>query len=314
MAKNYRIVFMGTPDFAIPSLQALLEEGFNLVGVVTAPDKPAGRGQQLKPTPVKQFAEKQGIPVIQPSKLKDPEFLADLEDLSPDIQVVVAFRKLPKEVWQLPSFGTFNLHASLLPDYRGAAPINWVLINGEKETGVTTFFLQDSIDTGSIIYQEKTTVEENQTAGELHDRLSDLGAKLVTKTTLAICEGNAPVNPQPAIADPKPAPKIHKADCQINWRWSLNDLHNFIRGLSPFPGAWTYFEGRVFKILRTEKIPASNTEQPGHLIADPPHTLKVAVNGGYLALLEVQLAGKQKMDAKAFLNGFGVSDELILGR
>lgn len=313
MAKDFRIIFMGTPDFAIPSLKALIKAGFNIVGVVTAPDKPVGRGQQLKPTPVKQVAEKRDIPVLQPDNLKDPEFLGKLNDLSPDLQVVVAFRKLPKEVWVLPSSGTFNLHASLLPDYRGAAPINWAVINGETETGVTTFFLQESIDTGAIIYQDKMTIGENQTAGELHDQLSDLGANLVVKTTEAIYEGNAPVQPQPAMADPKAAPKIHKEDCQINWEWPLDDLHNFIRGLSPYPGAWTYFNGEIFKILRTEKISASNNEKQGYLIADPPNTLKVSVNGGYLVLQEVQLAGRKKMDAKAFLNGFEVPQDSILG-
>ena len=313
MAQDFRIVFMGTPDFAVPALKKLIEAGFQIVGVVTAPDKPSGRGQKLKSTPVKKVAEAHEIPVLQPENLKDPQFLSDLEALKPDLQVVVAFRKLPEVVWQLPPQGTFNLHASLLPDYRGAAPIHWAIINGENETGVTTFFLQQEIDMGSMIFQDKIMIGENQTAGEVHDQLSDTGADLVVKTTRAIYEGNAPVQPQPETGEGKKAPKIFKDDCQIDWQKPLSELHNFIRGLSPFPGAWTYFDGEIFKILRTEKIPESHNEQPGKVFSDQRHYLHVAVNGGYLALKEVKLAGKQKMDTQAFLNGVEVPPDLVLG-
>ncbi len=313
MDNDFRLIFMGTPDFAIPSLKALLEAGFCVAGVVTAPDKPAGRGRELRPPPVKEVAQENQIPVLQPHNLKDPEFLKQLEAFNPDLQVVVAFRKLPKAVWALPTKGTFNLHASLLPDYPGAAPIHWAIINGENETGVTTFFLRSEIDKGSIIFQQKTPIREDQTAGSLHDELSELGADLVVKTAQAIQQDRAPIKEQQETSDKKTAPKIFKEDCQIHWKNSLDYLYNFIRGLSPYPGAWTYFRGETFKIFKAEKQYASHGEKPGKVFTDHRNYMQVAVKGGFLDLLEVQLAGKAKMNVKAFLNGVNVEEGMILG-
>lgn len=304
---------MGTPDFAIPSLEGLWESGHEVVGVVTAPDKPAGRGRKLKRSPVKGFAQKRNLPVLQPNNLKSSEFLEALKALEPDLQVVVAFRKLPKEVWSLPPYGTFNLHASLLPDYRGAAPINWAIINGEKETGVTTFFLQEGIDTGELIYQEEVSIGPNDTAGELHDRLMETGRDVVIKTADTIAAGNAPSKPQKEVRAVKKAPKIHSEDCQINWEWSIDILHNFIRGLSPYPGAWTTLQGKHLKILRAQKEKSDHTESPGTISTDHKNHLKVAAPGGYLYLLELKLEGKKAMAVKDFLNGVKVENGVILG-
>jgi len=284
-----------------------------VAGVVTAPDKAAGRGQKFKPSPVKQFAQAEGIPILQPTNLKDPQFLEALEHLKPDLQVVVAFRKLPRVVWVLPPQGTFNLHASLLPDYRGAAPIHRAIINGETTTGVTTFFLNETIDNGSIIFQEQTAIDENQTAGELHDQLSELGAELVVKTVRAIQEGAVQPQTQQTHASAKRAPKIFREDTQINWEWSLEALHNFIRGLSPYPAARTYWAGKQFKILQSKKLPATHNHQFGTVVTNQQDSLHVAVKGGWLALEVVQLAGKQKMPVEAFLNGVTVPEDLVLG-
>jgi methionyl-tRNA formyltransferase len=314
MRKDLRIIFMGTPDFAVPSLDILVQHNYNVVAVITAPDKPAGRGLQLQQSPVKKYALEQGIPVLQPEKLKDPMFLEELEFLKPDLQVVVAFRMLPENVWALPTEGTFNLHGSLLPDYRGAAPINWAVINGEKETGVTTFFLKHEIDTGDIIFQEKIEIGKDETAGELHDRMMEVGAGMVLKTVNAIAEGNVKTHPQPATKRPKPAPKIFKESCRIEWHEPLGELHNFVRGLSPYPGAWTMLDGKNFKIYRTHKVDAVHHEPIGNILTDGKKFLKVASEGGFLELLEVQLEGKKKMNIEDFLRGYQVKQENFITR
>lgn len=305
-----RIVFMGTPEFAVPSLEILLQNDFNVVGVVTAPDRPAGRGQKLQQSPVKEFALKHNLKVLQPEKLKSPEFLEELRALKPDLQVVVAFRMLPEAVWALPPRGTFNLHASLLPAYRGAAPINWAVINGEKETGVTTFFLRHAIDTGDIILQESTTIGPDETAGELHDRLMQLGAPAVLDSVQQIQSSRVQVFPQPSGQNFPPAPKIFKDDCRINWQQPLQRLHNFIRGLSPYPGAWTMLEGKTFKILRAKQEEAKHDLQPGSLHVEGD-ALKAAANGGFLNLQEVQLQGKRRMNASDFLRGNDVEGKVL---
>jgi methionyl-tRNA formyltransferase len=249
-----RIIFLGTPGFAVPSLEALIDNRFDVAAVITAPDKPAGRGLQLQESPVKQFAVSKGIPVLQPVKLKDPEFLEELKSYNANLQIVIAFRMLPVAVWDMPELGTFNLHASALPQYRGAAPINWAIINGEKETGLTTFFLKHEIDTGDILFQERIRIEEGETAGQLHDRMAEAGAKLVVQTAKAIEKDEVVPMPQPRITEHlKPAPKIFKEDCRIQWNKSSHDIHNLIRGLSPFPGAFTTLDGKVHKIYYTSK-------------------------------------------------------------
>ena len=301
---------MGTPDFAVPSLCRLYEAGFDIAAVITAPDKPAGRGLQLHQSPVKEFAVSHQIPVLQPQKLKDPDFLVQLRSLKANLQVVVAFRMLPDAVWQMPELGTFNLHASLLPDYRGAAPINWAVINGEKETGVTTFFLKHDIDTGDIIYQEKTAINPDENAGELHDKLMAAGAELVLKTVKDIEAGTIITKPQIISDQPKPAPKLFKENCRINWSVkALDDIHNFIRGLSPYPTAWTILDGKVLKIYKTLKEVIENHEAPGHLITDQKTFLKIALAGGYLHLIELQLEGRKKMGIEEFLRGYVVKDQ-----
>lgn len=309
MRKDLRIIFMGTPDFAVPSLDILVQHNYNVVAVITAPDKPAGRGLQIQQSPVKKYALEQGIPVLQPEKLKDPMFLEELEFLKPDLQVVVAFRMLPEKVWALPGEGTLNLHGSLLPDYRGAAPINWAVINGEKETGVTTFFLKHEIDTGDIIFQEKIEIGKDETAGELHDRMMEVGAGLVLKTVNAIAEGNVKTHPQPETKRPKPAPKIFKENCRMEWHEPLGELHNFVRGLSPYPGAWTLLDNKNFKIYRTNKVDAVQHAPIGKILTDGKKFLKVACEGGFLELLEVQLEGKKKMNIEDFLRGYQPKQE-----
>src|SRR6478736_8938465 len=249
---NLRIVFMGTPEFAVPSLEILVENKFCVVTVITAPDKPQGRGQKLSYSPVKECALKHNIPVLQPTNLKSPEFQEELKSYHANLQIVVAFRMLPEVVWAMPALGTFNLHASLLPQYRGAAPINWAIINGEKETGATTFFLKHEIDTGSIIFQEKEPILDSDNVGSLYERLMIKGAGLVLKTVRAIEQGDYPSVVQPANIDIKHAPKIFKETCEINWNQSSEAVRNFVRGLSPYPGAWVTLNGKVFKILKCE--------------------------------------------------------------
>lgn len=301
-----RIVFMGTPQFAVASLDALIQAGCNIVGVVTAPDKPAGRGQKLNQSAVKQYAEKNGLPVLQPDKLKSPEFLADLKALEADLQVVVAFRMLPEAVWNMPPKGTINLHASLLPQYRGAAPINWAIINGEAESGVTTFFLKHEIDTGDILFTEKVTLSGKETAGELHDWLMNKGAGLLVKTVKAVESGRYNEHPQSQLAEGielKHAPKIFKEDCLIDWNQSAQSIYNKIRGLSPVPTAYTILNGKMLKIYRAEHEQKQPGIQPGGFLTDNKTHLKFAAADGFVSVTEVQLEGKKQMSVADFLRG-----------
>jgi methionyl-tRNA formyltransferase len=300
---SWRIVFMGTPDFAVESLKALLHAGYNVVGVVTAPDKPAGRGQKLSESAVKQYAHEQGLPILQPLKLKDPEFIAQLSALKPDLQVVVAFRMLPEMVWNLPPQGTVNVHGSLLPKYRGAAPINWAILHGDKETGVSTFKLQHEIDTGDILLQEKMPIGPNETAGELHDRMKVVGAQLLVKTLQELANGTLKASPQQLNADTKHAPKLFKADCEINWNNTAEQIHNQIRGLSPYPTAYTVLGDKTLKIFSSEIEQGKPEIHPGTFSTDHKNYLKFAATNGYLLLKEVQLEGKKKMGIDEFLRG-----------
>ena len=307
--KDLRIVFMGTPEFATTILAKLVDNNYNVVGVITAPDRPAGRGRSLQQSHVKKYALENGLKVLQPTNLKNEDFLAELKALNANLQIVVAFRMLPKAVWAMPEYGTFNLHASLLPDYRGAAPINWAIINGEKETGVTTFFIDEKIDTGEIILQDRTDIEENMSAGELHDKLMVMGADLVLKTVKAIAKGPVTTIAQPISKELKEAFKIHKDTCEIDWNKSIDDVFNHIRGLSPYPGAWTTLvngDEKVFvKIYDTQKELADHQLNVGE-IEFTKKELKVAVAGGYINLLEIQLPGKRKMKIQDVLNGLNL--------
>jgi len=306
MKKQARIVFMGTPEFAVASLQHLVEAGKEVVGVVTVPDKPAGRGKKLRPSAVKVYAQSQEIPLLQPVKLRDPAFIQALKDLKPDLMVVVAFRMLPEMVWSLPSIGTFNLHASYLPDYRGAAPINWVIINGEKETGVTTFFIDKKIDTGNILLQEKIAIQEAWTAGDLHDVLMEEGARLVLETVEGLEEGQLKARPQDDSAFQHPAPKIFKEDCQIDWNQDAQQVLNFIKGLSPYPAAFTYLEGKPLKIFDARMGEASaENAKPGQIRADQEAGwMEIACASGWLSLTSLQLEGKKKVAVADFLRGY----------
>ncbi|QCW99710.1 methionyl-tRNA formyltransferase [Aggregatimonas sangjinii] len=305
--RDLRIVFMGTPDFAVTTLAALLNEGHPIVGVITAPDRPAGRGRKLRPSAVKQFALENGLHLMQPTNLKNEDFLNELRALQANLQIVVAFRMLPKQVWAMPEYGTFNLHASLLPDYRGAAPINWAIINGDSMTGVTTFFIDDKIDTGEIILQKAVPITEEDSAGTLHDRLMHQGAALVLRTVQLIKEDKAKTTPQDPGKERRPAHKIYTETCQINWQSTLEEIHNLVRGLSPYPVAWSNFvngedEGTI-KIYKTSVEKVKHKETIGALIGEA-HSLKVAAPSGYLHLLEIQLSGKRKMATKDLLNGY----------
>ena len=307
--KELRIIFMGTPEFATGTLSKLVEKGYQVVGVVTAPDKPAGRGRKLQKSHVKQFAEVNGIPVLQPVNLKDSNFLAQLKALNANLQVVVAFRMLPEAVWAMPDLGTFNLHASLLPDYRGAAPINWAIMNGETKTGVTTFFIDHKIDTGEIILQKETDITEKDTAGTLHDRLMNLGADLVVET-LELFQKDAVVTlKQKDAPQVKRAPKLYRTTCEIDWQLSLDTIYNFIRGLSPYPVAWTTLvngdEKLLMKIYSASKEKNEHVLKPGTIMAGK-RDLKIAVEGGFLKLREVQLPGKRRIEVKDLLNGFDI--------
>ncbi len=301
-----RIVFMGTPEFAVASLDALLEAGCQVVGVVTAPDKPAGRGMKLQESAVKTFARSKGLKILQPEKLKDPGFLDELRSLHADVQVVVAFRMLPEVVWNMPPRGTINLHASLLPQYRGAAPINWAIIEGEKETGVTTFRLQHQIDTGNLLMSEKIAIGEDETAGELHDRMKQIGARLLVRTIQNLGSGGLTEIPQnPASGENlRHAPKIFTETCRIDWNKPVEEVHNLIRGLSPFPGAFTLLEGKMLKIYRSRKINAIHTGTPGSYLTDQKTYLKYVCPDGYIEVLELQLEGKKKMGTGDFLKGY----------
>ena len=300
---SWRIVFLGTPDFAVESLKALLQAGYNVVGVVTAPDKRAGRGQKLSESAVKQYAQEQGLPILQPIKLKDPEFIAQLSALKPDLQVVVAFRMLPETVWNLPPQGTVNVHGSLLPKYRGAAPINWAILNGEKETGVSTFKLQHEIDTGDILLQEKMPIGPNETAGELHDRMKVEGAQLLVKTLQELANGTLKASPQQLNSDTKHAPKLFKTDCEIDWNNTSEQIHNQIRGLSPYPTAFTVLGDKTLKIFSAEIEPGKPEIPAGTFSSDHKSYLKFAATDGYLSLKEMQLEGKKKMGIEEFLRG-----------
>ena len=300
---SWRIVFLGTPDFAVESLKALLQAGYNVVGVVTAPDKRAGRGQKLSESAVKQYAQEQGLPILQPIKLKDPEFIAQLSALKPDLQVVVAFRMLPETVWNLPPQGTVNVHGSLLPKYRGAAPINWAILNGEKETGVSTFKLQHEIDTGDILLQEKMPIGPNETAGELHDRMKVEGAQLLVKTLQELANGTLKASQQQLNSDIKHAPKLFKGDYEIDWNKAAEQIHNQIRGLSPYPTAFTVLGDKTLKIFSAEIEPGKPEIPAGTFSSDHKSYLKFAATDGYLSLKEMQLEGKKKMGIEEFLRG-----------
>jgi methionyl-tRNA formyltransferase len=299
---------MGTPEFAVEPLKRLVDEGYNVVGVVTMPDKPAGRGQHVQESPVKKYALEEGIPILQPEKLRDEDFLVQLKMWQADIQVVVAFRMLPEVVWNMPRLGTFNLHASLLPQYRGAAPINWAIINGEKETGVTTFFLKHEIDTGNIILQRSTPINDDDNVGTLYDRLMNMGADLVVETMERITMDDVSTMPQDDSVAVNPAPKIFKEDCKINWNKSAAELHNFVRGLSPYPAAFTEVKNDKdqvlsLKVLETEVIDQTVSEQPGTLVSDGKKQLYFATEEGYLSVKRLQLAGKKAMTTEELLRG-----------
>jgi methionyl-tRNA formyltransferase len=313
MTEKPKIVFMGTAGFAVPTLEALIHEGYRITGVITAPDKPAGRGRKISQSPVKVAALDHGLPVLQPVNLKDPDFLAELNNLKPDLQVVVAFRMLPESVWALPPLGTINLHASLLPQYRGAAPINHVIMNGEPTTGVTTFIIDKEIDTGRILLRESTPVGPHETAGELHDRLMNLGAQLVLKTLEELQKDNLEATRQEEMEEHqeplKKAPKIFKEDCRINWEDNAEDVYNFIRGLSPVPCAYTLLElangtQHMLKVYRTEKLRDETTGECGAFTSDNKTFFDIRAAYGTLRLKEVQLQGKRKMDIRDFLRGF----------
>lgn len=297
---------MGTPDFAVATLATLVENDHTVVGVITAPDRPAGRGRKLQESAVKKYAVEKGLTILQPTNLKNEEFLSELEALNANLQIVVAFRMLPKAVWKMPELGTFNLHASLLPSYRGAAPINWAIINGETETGVTTFFIDDKIDTGEIILQERIPIEPDDTAGVLHDKLMKVGANLVLNTVQQIGEGNVQTQKQPDTKELKSAYKIFKDTCEIDWKKPINDIYNHIRGLSPYPASWTTLingdESIFLKIYEASREVDKHELQPGTIVFDKTE-LKVAVDGGYIKLLEIQLPGKRKMKTSDVLNG-----------
>ncbi len=301
---------MGTPEFAVTTLAKLCENEYEVVGVITAPDRPAGRGRKLQESAVKTFAKEKGLKILQPTNLKNEQFLEELRSLRANLQIVVAFRMLPKTVWSMPEYGTFNLHASLLPDYRGAAPINWAIINGETKTGATTFFIDDKIDTGEIILQEECEITDDDTAGTLHDRLMALGAELVIKTVKAIEHGDVKAKKQMPKGKLKQAHKIHRDTCEIDWNSSLNDIHNHVRGLSPYPTAWTTLvdgDNRSFlKIYKTVKRKEVHNHKIGNVIATKKK-LMVAVRNGFIELLEIQLPGKRRMKTHEVLNGLELS-------
>ena len=303
---HLRIVFMGTPEFAVASLDALYRAGYLIAGVVTAPDKPAGRGMQMQQSAVKKYALGKNLPVLQPVKLKDPDFLAALRSWQADLQIVVAFRMLPEVVWNMPRLGSVNLHGSLLPQYRGAAPINWAVINGEKETGVTTFKLKHEIDTGDILMQESFPIGENETAGEVHDHMKEIGAAVLVKTVKGLTDGSLKEHPQPDDNNAlRHAPKIFTETCRIDFRRPVTDVHNLVRGLSPFPGAFTLLHGKMLKVYRSEKdmqLPVNAA--PGSPETDGKTFLRFACADGYLNVLEVQLEGKKKMVVTDFLKGY----------
>jgi methionyl-tRNA formyltransferase len=309
ITNNLRIVFMGTPEFAVASLDALVTAGFTIVGVITAPDKPAGRGMKLQESAVKKYAVEKGLHILQPEKLKNPLFIEELRALQADVQVVVAFRMLPEVVWSMPPLGTINLHGSLLPQYRGAAPINWAVINGEKETGVTTFKLQQAIDTGNILLQEKISIGEDETAGELHDNMKTVGANLLTKTIQQLAAGTLQEMAQDEViqqqqANLHHAPKIFTETCKIDWNKTANEIHDLIRGLSPYPAAFSYLDGKLLKIFRSKKEIVNHQFENGSMHTDGKKFMKFACTDGYIHVLEIQPEAKKRMGVEDFLRGY----------
>jgi methionyl-tRNA formyltransferase len=298
---------MGTPDFAVQPLETLIDSGCEIVAVVTMPDKPAGRGHKIQFSPVKQFALSKNLKILQPEKLKDEAFIAELKSLKADLQIVVAFRMLPEVVWNMPPLGTINLHASLLPQYRGAAPINWAIINGEKQTGVTTFFLQHDIDTGNIIFRQEVDIQQDETAGTLHDKLMKIGSELILKTVQAVEKGTVKTIPQPISENLKPAPKIFKENCRLDFTKKAAELHNFVRGLSPYPAAWFEITKNdvptAIKVFQTEPEIAEHNFDCGKICTDNKKYIKIAVQDGFLHLKTIQMAGKKSMSAEEFLRG-----------
>jgi len=295
---------MGTPEFAVASLDALVKAGCNIVAVITAPDKPAGRGMKMTESAVKKYAVEKGLSVLQPVKLKDPEFIEQLKALKADLQIVVAFRMLPEIVWNMPPMGTINVHGSLLPKYRGAAPINWAVINGEKETGVTTFKLQHEIDTGNILLQESFPIGADETAGEVHDTMKEIGAQLLVKTVQGLVDGTLKDIPQPSVAEAPHAPKIFTETCKIDWNKSAAEVYNLIRGLSPYPAAFTYLNDKMLKIYKAKKEISSSPKEPGTIETDKKTYLKFACTDGYIHITELQVEGKKKMMVEEFLKGY----------
>ncbi len=309
--KNPCIIFMGTPEFAVPSLKKIVDAGYEIAAVITAPDRPAGRGLQPTESVVKKFALSKGLKILQPEKLKNPAFIEELKNLNADLQVVVAFRMLPEEVWNMPPMGTINLHGSLLPQYRGAAPINWAIINGEKETGVTTFKLKHAIDTGDILLREKINIRDDETAGELHDEMMEMGATLLLETINRLVKGNLKEVPQPLTISPQSltlhlhhAPKITTETCEIDWRKNADEIYNRIRGLSPYPTAFTFLKEKKLKIFFAEREISRVNEAAGEVITDNKSFLKFASNNGYISIKELQLEGKKKMNIEQFLRGW----------
>ncbi len=308
MNASPKIVFMGTPSFAVASLKALLDAKMNVVGVVTAPDKPAGRGMQLQQSAVKQFALEHQLPIAQPEKLKSPEFFAQIQAWQPDIQIVVAFRMLPESIWSFPPMGTLNVHGSLLPKYRGAAPINWAIINGEKETGVTTFRLQHAIDTGDVLLQERIPITPEMTAGELHDTMMEVGAQTLVKTLDGLIAGSIQSKPQEESLASLHAPKIFTKDCQIDWKQPVAQIHNLIRGLAPFPGALTKVDGKIVKLFSTSIVLENPKETIGSFCSDGKTFARFACSDGYIQLNDIQWEGKKRMPIADFLRGYKKAD------
>lgn len=315
--EDLRIVYMGTPDFAVEALRQLVEGGYNVVGVITMPDKPAGRGHKIQFSPVKQYALEQGLPLLQPEKLKEEGFIEALRAWKADLQIVVAFRMLPEIVWNMPRLGTFNLHASLLPQYRGAAPINWAVINGDKETGITTFFLKHEIDTGEVIQQVRIPIAETDNVEVVHDKLMMLGGRLVVETVDAILDGTVKAIPQEEMAvvgELRPAPKIFKETCRIDWNQPVKRIYDFVRGLSPYPAAWSELvnpegESMIVKVFETEKVVESHRLAPGTVVTDGKSYLKVAALDSFIGIRALQLPGKKRLKIDELLRGFHLTND-----
>lgn len=308
-----KIVFFGTPEFAVSSLSAIIEHGFQVIAVVTAGDKASGRGLKLSESAVKIFAKSKNIEILQPESLKSTDFIERLKVLNADLFVVVAFRKLPAEVFKMPEYGTINLHASLLPDYRGAAPINWSIINGETETGVTTFFINEKIDCGDILLQKAVKIENTDNAGSLHDKLSQIGSQLLVDTISGIRDGVITTEKQTYSGGYKSAPKIDKEFCRIDWYKSAQEISNFIRGLSPYPGSWTLLQGKLLKVYHAEVVFQEHKMQPGSVFTDDKTYFYVAASQFFISILSIQLEGKKMMQIQDFLKGFRLADNTILG-